>query len=130
MFFFFQAEDGIRDLYVTGVQTCALPISANVPVTTITTAPTGSVVFAGTRAGKFFRSVDGGASFVAAGTGLPAEQVMSIATSSKYATDGTLWVSTWRSVYRSANHGNSFIRTATGLIRDVQADEYGVAHFG
>src|SRR5204863_1070692 len=23
---FFQAEDGIRDLYVTGVQTCALPI--------------------------------------------------------------------------------------------------------
>src|SRR6267378_2496070 len=24
--FFFQAEDGIRDLYVTGVKTCALPI--------------------------------------------------------------------------------------------------------
>src|SRR6266576_4062509 len=29
-FFFFQAEDGIRDLYVTGVQTCALPILAAV----------------------------------------------------------------------------------------------------
>src|SRR6266496_5117132 len=29
--FFFQVEDGIRDLYVTGVQTCALPIS--VPAT-------------------------------------------------------------------------------------------------
>src|SRR2546430_7703221 len=26
IFFFFQAEDGIRDLTVTGVQTCALPI--------------------------------------------------------------------------------------------------------
>src|SRR6266436_9260972 len=26
-FFFFQAEDGIRDVAVTGVQTCALPIS-------------------------------------------------------------------------------------------------------
>ena len=26
-FFFFQAEDGIRDRLVTGVQTCALPIS-------------------------------------------------------------------------------------------------------
>ena len=25
-FFFFQAEDGIRDYKVTGVQTCALPI--------------------------------------------------------------------------------------------------------
>src|SRR3712207_8253926 len=27
IFFFFQAEDGIRDIGVTGVQTCALPIS-------------------------------------------------------------------------------------------------------
>src|SRR3712207_7982760 len=27
-FFFFQAEDGIRDIGVTGVQTCALPISS------------------------------------------------------------------------------------------------------
>src|SRR5690606_41125035 len=27
--FFFQAEDGIRDFHVTGVQTCALPISVN-----------------------------------------------------------------------------------------------------
>src|SRR5207253_6321501 len=33
IFFFFQAEDGIRDGHVTGVQTCALPISfANVAV--------------------------------------------------------------------------------------------------
>src|SRR5256885_13923222 len=32
-FFFFQAEDGIRDYKVTGVQTCALPISL------VTTAP-------------------------------------------------------------------------------------------
>src|SRR2546430_11804657 len=30
MFFFFQAEDGIRDLTVTGVQTCALPSSSAV----------------------------------------------------------------------------------------------------
>src|SRR2546427_5819189 len=29
-FFFFQAEDGIRDLTVTGVQTCALPIYKNI----------------------------------------------------------------------------------------------------
>src|SRR5688572_32435387 len=35
LFFFFQAEDGIRDLTVTGVQTCALPISnarSDIPV--------------------------------------------------------------------------------------------------
>src|SRR2546429_3651183 len=30
-FFFFQAEDGIRDVAVTGVQTCALPISILFP---------------------------------------------------------------------------------------------------
>src|SRR3954467_16008494 len=29
IFFFFQAEDGIRDYRVTGVQTCALPIRLN-----------------------------------------------------------------------------------------------------
>ena len=32
-FFFFQAEDGIRDIGVTGVQTCALPISDLYPLT-------------------------------------------------------------------------------------------------
>src|SRR2546427_7437878 len=32
LFFFFQAEDGIRDLTVTGVQTCALPIYEVGPV--------------------------------------------------------------------------------------------------
>src|SRR3989442_9542444 len=31
IFFFFQAEDGIRDADVTGVQTCALPISVFCP---------------------------------------------------------------------------------------------------
>src|SRR5690606_40922494 len=30
-FFFFQAEDGIRDFHVTGVQTCALPIWCLMP---------------------------------------------------------------------------------------------------
>src|SRR2546429_2165950 len=44
-FFFFQAEDGIRDVAVTGVQTCALPISidsATGALTSIGTIPTGS----------------------------------------------------------------------------------------
>src|SRR6478609_11454912 len=34
-FFFFQAEDGIRDKLVTGVQTCALPISTGTTVVAI-----------------------------------------------------------------------------------------------
>src|SRR5256885_11029512 len=39
-FFFFQAEDGIRDYKVTGVQTCALPIS--LPLNVGSTLPNGS----------------------------------------------------------------------------------------
>src|SRR5690606_39468801 len=31
-FFFFQAEDGIRDFHVTGIQTCALPILSTAAV--------------------------------------------------------------------------------------------------
>src|SRR2546429_2326084 len=47
--FFFQAEDGIRDVAVTGVQTCALPISSTIPTqctdtaTAVTLTPTPSV---------------------------------------------------------------------------------------
>src|SRR5688572_32666801 len=41
-FFFFQAEDGIRDLTVTGVQTCALPISPAESGPFATRSPTGS----------------------------------------------------------------------------------------
>src|SRR5438445_10183728 len=41
-FFFFQAEDGIRDIGVTGVQTCALPISPDDPDAPITLSGTCS----------------------------------------------------------------------------------------
>src|SRR5205085_5531334 len=50
IFFFFQAEDGIRDLTVTGVQTCALPIyphgEANrvIPSKKLTTRAVRSIV--------------------------------------------------------------------------------------
>src|SRR5436190_13363334 len=40
-FFFFQAEDGIRDHCVTGVQTCALPISTG--ATVVSSSVPGSV---------------------------------------------------------------------------------------
>src|SRR2546429_181350 len=38
-FFFFQAEDGIRDVAVTGVQTCALPIFVEEPLATTSIVP-------------------------------------------------------------------------------------------
>src|SRR2546427_7399686 len=40
-FFFFQAEDGIRDLTVTGVQTCALPILQTLLQRTLQEVETG-----------------------------------------------------------------------------------------
>src|SRR2546430_17282304 len=46
LFFFFQAEDGIRDLTVTGVQTCALPICSLRPIRcTSTRSPTSRAMW-------------------------------------------------------------------------------------
>src|SRR2546430_11875616 len=42
-FFFFQAEDGIRDLTVTGVQTCALPIFTRLKIVAFTAMPRANV---------------------------------------------------------------------------------------
>src|SRR5205807_7695899 len=42
--FFFQAEDGIRDYKVTGVQTCALPISKKKPFETLSVSDIGVAV--------------------------------------------------------------------------------------
>src|SRR5947209_16957558 len=52
MFFFFQAEDGIRDIGVTGVQTCALPI---LRIATSSTMPASG--FGALRAAPFGRPV-------------------------------------------------------------------------
>src|SRR2546430_10024375 len=41
LYFFFQAEDGIRDLTVTGVQTCALPIFAQIDGLPVLARPQG-----------------------------------------------------------------------------------------
>src|SRR5205807_1609459 len=58
-FFFFQAEDGIRDYKVTGVQTCALPISGlNLPLTLAAgRSSTFNVQFAPTATGSASGSI-------------------------------------------------------------------------
>src|SRR5688500_19850324 len=43
IYFFFQAEDGIRDYKVTGVQTCALPIYKTMTVNVTPTAKTCTI---------------------------------------------------------------------------------------
>src|SRR5256884_6462045 len=89
-FFFFQAEDGIRDVAVTGVQTCALPISfpfqrttdvemkpvpltVRVKVAPPAVAPVGEIeVMAGT-------GFDGIGTGVGAGVGAPPQAVRNMA---------------------------------------------------
>src|SRR5207253_7991368 len=51
VFFFFQAEDGIRDGHVTGVQTCALPI-----LNVSSRRPIGVIVFSKSSTETFMRA--------------------------------------------------------------------------
>src|SRR5256885_12824973 len=55
IFFFFQAEDGIRDYKVTGVQTCALPILTSSGTYTINVYESGGP---GPKALKILKSTD------------------------------------------------------------------------
>src|SRR6266436_1965587 len=54
--FFFQAEDGIRDVAVTGVQTCALPISALAILRRVDTREHQATVGGGCFVAHIFRS--------------------------------------------------------------------------
>src|SRR2546426_3727905 len=53
LFFFFQAEDGIRDYKVTGVQTCALPIYSMEGLEEVLSNYTGNKTFASNFFTKF-----------------------------------------------------------------------------
>src|SRR3712207_4951965 len=52
IFFFFQAEDGIRDIGVTGVQTCALPISVTRPELDLSGDPVCYVIYTSGSSGR------------------------------------------------------------------------------
>src|SRR5260370_16485302 len=74
-FFFFQAEDGIRDSSVTGVQTCALPISSfnqSLYDQTQAVSVTSKNTIDTTKGGNRFNGL------VRAGSGVPADQLQRI----------------------------------------------------
>src|SRR5207237_1977725 len=54
--FFFQAEDGIRDSSVTGVQTCALPICLALSTTCFSATPYPSGVYASSKSCSTLRT--------------------------------------------------------------------------
>src|SRR5215468_4526617 len=58
IFFFFQAEDGIRDRDVTGVQTCALPISMAATNPQPTASQTGRRFFKRSSSEKHHLTID------------------------------------------------------------------------
>jgi photosystem II stability/assembly factor-like uncharacterized protein len=114
---FISDDDGATWTEATGVP-------SGVAVTALGTS--GNAAFAGTRGGKTFRSTTRGTSFAAIGTGLPAQEITSIALSPAYATDKTLWLSNWDAgVYRSTNRGTSFVKTSRALSTNPQAPQYG-----
>jgi photosystem II stability/assembly factor-like uncharacterized protein len=112
--------------------TAAQGLTAGDPITALASDPaTGSAVFAGTQSGLVYRSTDGGSSFVPVGSGVPAGAVTSIAVSPSYATDRTVWLSSWHiGVFRSADGGATFVKRSTNLLPDPQAEENGAPDFG
>ncbi len=91
---------------------------------------TAATVFAGSSRGVLLRSDDGGDTFTAVGTGLPAERTKSIALSADYDQDGTLWTSmASKGVFRSTDGGKTWKRTSKGLTTDIQAGVVGVDLF-
>ena len=83
------------------------------------------------RTGRLFRSTNRGTGFSEVGSGLPDDQITSIEMSNSYATDRSMWVSTWSlGVYRSSDRGVSFTRTSSGLKTNPQAVSYELPQFG
>src|SRR5206468_8093689 len=68
--FFFQAEDGIRDLIVTGVQTCALPIFGGSLVTIMAFGIPGDAVTAVMLGALTIHGIQSGPLFISQNTGL------------------------------------------------------------
>src|SRR5262249_56145931 len=101
-FFFFQAEDGIRDWSVTGVQTCALPISTLTVVAAIL-----PMAFVGGLMGPYMRPIPVGAS---------AAMLFSLAA----AFIVTPWAAV-RLLRSSGSHGHAKEGAATRLYRRVMS---------
>src|SRR5258708_13303888 len=68
LFFFFQAEDGIRDDLVTGVQTCALPIYTVRPSRRMLAVPKSRFTSAGARTSEYIHFGTKASFFVSPGS--------------------------------------------------------------
>jgi photosystem II stability/assembly factor-like uncharacterized protein len=101
-------------------------------VTAIAASPAGagSVVVAGTSTGESFVSTDGGGSWSRGGTIAAGDRTQSLTASPAFATDHTLWASSWHSgAHRSEDGGHTWTVAADGLTTDPQADDINLPQF-
>src|SRR5256886_14847139 len=102
-FFFFQAEDGIRDLTVTGVQTCALPIW-NRAIAVVGEPGNSLVAYVGAASGGIWKTEDGGVHWRAVFDSEPAQAIGALAIPPS--AHNVVWAGTGETV---------FIRSMTAL---------------
>src|SRR2546422_2006994 len=145
-FFFFQAEDGIRDVAVTGVQTCALPISAlwtrlhyrfvgpegNRAIAALGEPGNPLVAYVGAASGGIWKTEDAGAHWRAVFDSEPAQAIGALAIAPS--AHNVLWAGTGETffirsttalgngVYRSTDGGRSWLHMgldSTGRIARI-----------
>ena len=88
--------------------------------------------FVGTEKRGVYKTVDGGASFIAVNNGLSERQltITSLVISPDYKKTSTIFASTWyEAVFRSDDGGKTWKKYSTGITTDRQADEFKVPHF-
>lgn len=101
-------------------------------ITAISVSPNFSIdgtFFVGTEKGVF-RTVDRGISFLEADEGILDKSIISLVTSPRYATNSTIFASTWhQAVFQSNNGGNTWKKYNKGVTSNSQADSYKVPYF-
>ena len=104
---------------------------ASILVLAVGSNQSASTVFAGTSKGDVLVSSDAGDSWSKLGPGIPNDQITGLVPSSDYATDKTLWASTWHhGPYRSTDGAKTWKPAAKGVTTDPQADDLGFPQFG
>ena len=83
----------------------------NQAVRSLTVAADGTL-FAGTTAGGIFRSTDGGGSWAKVGAGVTESDIISLAASPNYATDGTIFAGTGGGILSSTDRGLTWTQRA------------------
>ncbi|MDQ1534544.1 MAG: hypothetical protein QOF28_2305 [Actinomycetota bacterium] len=129
------AGDATGTLLVSDDNGASFRPAGKIPGAAITALAAGpakaeSTLFAATNTGVVFFSDDAGSSWSKVGAGLPDQQILALAFSGNFASDSTLWASTWHhGPYRSTDGGKTWKAQPRGLTTDPQANAFGYPEF-